>query len=259
MLEAIRAKKYYGLLSSIRQYIHLFYPDYQQDKAISDILNGRDTIDADILYSQSTSDNKSEFDIEAQESLLSQLFAPVSMDDDLWEQINTDALGQDEMELAQALVNLTSSYDKICQKYDVEYTEIFSIESIGLLPYIQIPSLVELRKQVFRSLLSINDLDSNIQDKFLDHLDSDETLLNIVENVKDQDMQMFLISFVEVNIDIDILERKALSLLRAYRENNLEPLAEYLNAFVSRLTESDFKHQFPVFTTKNLPTIELPV
>lgn len=259
MLEAIRAKKFYGLFSSARQYIHLFYPDYQQDKAISDILNRRDTVDADILYSQSTSDNKSEFDVEAQESLLSQLFAPVSMDDDLWEQINTDALGQDEMELAQALVNLTSSYDKICQKYDVEYKEIFSIELIGLLPYIQIPSLVELRKQVFRSLLSIKNLDPNIQDQFLDHLDSDETLLKIVENVKDQDMQMFLISFVEVNIDIDILERKSLSLLRAYRVNNLEPLAEYLNAFVSRLTESGFKHQFPVFSTKNLPTIELPV
>ena len=139
------------------------------------------------------------------------------------------------------------------------YKEIFSIESIGLLPYIQIPSLVELRKQVFRSLLSIKNLDPNIQDQFLGHLDSDETLLNIVENVKDQDMQMFLISFVEVNIDIDILERKSLSLLQAYRKNNLEPLAEYLNAFVSRLTESGFKHQFPVFSTKNLPTIELPV
>lgn len=259
MLEAIRAKKYYGLFSSTRQYIHLFYPDYQQDKAISDILNGRDTVDADILYSLSTSDNKSEYDIEAQESLLSQLFAPVSMDDDLWEQINTDALGQDEMELAQALVNLTDSYDKICHKYDVEYKEIFCIDSIGLLPYIQISSLVQFRKQVFRSLLSIKDLDSTIQDEFLDHLDSDETLLNIFEKVKDKDMQMFLVSFVEVNIDIDVLEKKAMSLLRAFRNNNLEPLAEYLNEFVSRLTNSGFKHQFPEFTTKNLPTIELPV
>ena len=70
---------------------------------------------------------------------------------------------------------------------------------------------------------------------------------------------MFLISFVEVNIDIDILERKALSLLRAYRENNLEPLVEHLNAFVSRLTKAGLKHQLPVFTAKNLPTIELPV
>lgn len=259
VIENIRAKKYYGLLSMIRQHIHLFYPDYQRDKAISDILNGRDTVDADILYSLSTSDNKSEYDIEAQESLLSQLFAPVSMDDDLWEQINTDALGQDEMELAQALVNLTDSYDKICHKYDVEYKEIFCIDSIGLLPYIQISSLVQLRKQVFRSLLSIKDLDSTIQDEFLDHLDSDETLLNIFEKVKDKDMQMFLVSFVEVNIDIDVLEKKAMSLLRAFRNNNLEPLAEYLNEFVSRLTNSGFKHQFPEFTTKNLPTIELPV
>lgn len=259
IVESIRTKKYYGLLSSIRQHIHLFYPNYERDQAISDILDGRDTVDADILYSQSTSDNKSEYDIEAQESLLSQLFAPVSLDDDLWEQINTDALGQDEKELAQALVNLTSSYDKICQKYDVEKKEVFYIDSLALLPYIQIPSLVQLRKQVFRSLLSIKDLDSNIQDEFLDHLDSDEKLLNIFEDVNDNDMQLFLVSFVEVNIDIDVLERKALALLRAFRDNNLEPLVEHLNEFVSRLTNSGFKHQFPVFTTKNLPNIELPV
>lgn len=259
IVESIRTKKYYGLLSSIRQHIHLFYPDYERDKAIADIMNGRDTVDADILYSQSTSDNKSEFDLEAQESLLSQLFAPVSLDDDLWEQINTDALGQDEKELAQALVNLTSSYDKTCERYKVKKKEVFSIDSIGLLPYIQIPSLVQLRKQVFRSLLTIRNLDPNIQNQFLDHLDSDEKLLNIFEDVNDNDMQLFLVSFVEVNIDIDVLERKALSLLRAFREGNLEPLIEHLNAFISRLTESGIKHQFPTFTTKDLPTIELPV
>ena len=259
IVENIRNKKYYGLLSSIRHHINLFYPDYQRDKAISDILNGRDTADADILYSQSTSDNKSEYDIEAQESLLSQLFAPVSMDDDHWEQINTEVLGHDEKELAQALINLTSSYDKICQQYDVEKKEICSLESLGLFPYIQISSLVQLRKQVFRSLLTIRNLDSNIQDEFLDSLDMDEKLLNICEVIKDEDIQLFLISFVEVNIDIDVLETKALSLLRAFRENNLEPLVEHLNAFVCRLTESGIKHQFPTFTSQDLPTIELPV
>ena len=90
-------------------------------------------------------------------------------------------------------------------------------------------------------------------------LDSDETLLNIFEEVKDKDMQLFLVSFVEVNIDIDILEKKDLSLLHTFRDNNLEPLAECLNAFVSRLTESGIKHQLPTFTSQNLPTIELPV
>jgi hypothetical protein len=259
MIESIRAKKYYGLLSMISQHIHLFYPDYQRDKAISDILNGRDTVDADILYSQSTSDNGSEFDIESQESLLSQLFAPVSMDEALWEQITMDALGHDEKELTQALSNLTSSYDKICQQYDVEKKEVVSLDSLGLLPYIHIPSLVQIRKQVFTSLLSIKDLDPIIQNQFLDSLCMDEKLLNICEEIEDYDIQLFLISFVEINIDIDVLETKALSLLRAFRANNVEPLAEYLNEYVNRLTALGIKHHIPVFTSTNLPTIKLPV
>ena len=70
--EGMRVKKNYGSLSRIRKYIPQLYPDYNQEKATTDILNNRDSMDADIYYSQSTSDNRSEIDIELQDQLLEQ-------------------------------------------------------------------------------------------------------------------------------------------------------------------------------------------
>jgi len=250
------AKEYYNM-RFIRKNLKFFYPEYNKEKAISDILNHRNSVDADILYSLCTSNNASEIHIKSQESLLEQLFAPISNEDCIWEYIDTDMLSKEERELAQCLVNLSYSYDKICQKYDVEREYLYTLESLDLYPYIKIPSLVELRKQAFRCVLSIKDIDSNIRDKYLECLDSDEKLLNVCETIKDQDIQLFLISFVELNIDIESLEFTSLSLLRAYRNNNLQPLADHLNNCLNRLTASGIKHSLPVYSVYNLPRIDL--
>ena len=249
----------YGNLSKIRQHLNTFYPEYNQEKAVDDILNDRGTLDADILYALCTSDNTSEVYIDSQESLLEQLFAPVMEEDSIWEYINTDMLSKEESELAQCIVNLTSSYDTICQDYDIDRKELYTLESLDLYPYIKIPSLVELRKQAFRCLLSIMDIDSDIREKYLLCLDSDEKLLNVCEEIEGEALQLFLISFVELNIDLESLEFDYLLLLRAYRTQNLQPLVEHLNDWVDRLTTLGINHHLPVFTVDNLPPITLRV
>lgn len=252
-----RKAKHYGNLSKIRKYLALIYPEYNREKAIEDILSDRDTLDADILYSTSTFDNRSEIFLELQERLLSQLYAHVESDDDMWEYIDTDALGKDESELAQCVVNLTSSYDNICKKYNVERKEIYDLESLGLYPYIKIKAMVTLRQQGFRCLLSIKDIDPIINDEFMEKLDDDQALLDVCEKIKDQDLQLFLISFVELNIDLDSLEITSMSLLRAYRNNDLAPLVEHINAFVGRLNKAGIKNHLPFYTIGLLPHIDL--
>lgn len=256
-VEKERVAGNYGNFSKIRQHLKLFYPEYNREKAISDFLNHRNTVDADIFYSLCTSDNSSEIYIKSQERLLEQLFAPISNEDGLWEYIDTNMLSKSESELAQCLVNLTYSYDKICHKYDVERKDIYTLESLDLYPYIKIPSLVELRKQAFRCVLSIKDVDSNIRDRYLECLDNDEELLNVSETIKDEDIQLFLISFVELNIDIETLELTSLSLLHAYRNKDFQPLIDHLNNCVNRLTSSGIKHSFPVYSAENIPPIDL--
>ena len=224
----------------------LFYPEYNREKAISDILNNRHTVDADILFTLSTGDNRSEVYIESQDRLLQQLYDPITSDtqlyDDIIEADDTDLLGKDENELLQCIVNLTSSYGAICKKYGIKPQYIFSLDSLGLYPYIRVFDLALLRRQGFRALLSVKDVDSAIHEKFLNCLDSDEKLLNVCEEIKDQDLQLFLISFVELNIDIESLEINSLSLLKAYRNKNLEPLAKHINALSHTICSHNAEH-----------------
>lgn len=258
-VEVERKAKHYGNLSRIRNYLTLIYPEYNREKAIEDFLNGRDTLDADILYSTSTSGNRSEIYIEQQDRLLHQLYVQVESDDDMWEYINTDALGKDESELAQCLVNLTSSYEKICQRHNIIGKDIYNLDSLGLYPYIKVQTMATLRQQGFRCLLSIKDIDPIINDEFLEKLDDDQALLDVCEKIKDQDLQLFLISFVELNIDLDSLQITSLSLLHAYRNNNLQPLVEHINAFVDRLNKVGIKNHLPIYTSTSelLPPIDL--
>ena len=45
-VEVERKAKHYGQLSKIRKYLPLLYPEYNREKAMDDILNGLDTLDA---------------------------------------------------------------------------------------------------------------------------------------------------------------------------------------------------------------------
>ena len=250
-----------GNLARIRQYLPSFYPEYNRDKAVSDILNNRHTVDADILFTLSTADNRSEVYLESQDRLLQQLYAPITTDAWLYDTItklnDINLLGKDESELAQCIANLTSSYDAICKKNDIEPKEICSLHSLRLYPYIRVSDLVLLRWQGLRGLLSIKDVEPAIHDKFMDSLGRDEELLNVCEEVKDQDLQLFLISFVELNIDIESLEINSLSLLKAYRNNDAEPLAKHINAFIYRLNKAGIENRLPYYTSVHLPPIDL--
>ncbi len=256
-VESARKAKHYGILSSIGKFLPLLYSEYNRDKAIQDILNGRNTLDADILFSTCTADNTSEAYLISQDMLFQQLYAPFEKYDVANEDIEAEWLGKDESELAQCLVNLTESYDSICQRYHVGKKEIFTLHTLKLFPYIKVNDLALLRQQGFRCLLSVKDIDLAINDNFLNSLRDDKTLLDICEIIKDQDLQLFLISFVELNIDLDSLEIDSLQLLKAYRTNNLAPLTDRLNASVERLTSHGFKHDLPTYTAENLPPIDL--
>ena len=256
-VEVERKAKHYGQLSQIRKYLPLLYPEYNREKAINDIINGRDTLDADLLFSTCTTDNTSEIYLNSQDMLLQQLYAPFEKFDMVNGDVDTELLGKDESELAQCIVNLTESYDTICQRYQISKKEILTLETLKLFPYIKVKDLALLRQQGFRCLLSVKDIDPVINDNYLNNLSDDKALLDVCENIRNQDLQLFLISFVELNIDLDALEIDSLRLLRAYRSNNLAPIADYLNVVVKRLTGNGIKHSLPTYTTENLPPINL--
>lgn len=260
-LENERTQKNYGKLSQLRYYITTFYPDYNQEKGYDDILNNRRTVDADLCYSLCNSDNMSEYHLELVENMLQQLFAPIIQNQDLYQAIMKYGgvlQGSDEHELMQCIVNLNYSYERFCKQNDLEHQGMVEVSPQDMAPYVNAPLMPSLRRQAFKCLLSIRDVEPLIKEKFMNHLDSDEQLLNVCEEVKDEDLQLFLISFVELNIDTDSLEITYQKLLNSYRSHRLDELANHLNDFVGRLTAVKIEHQLPTFTPENLPHIELP-
>ena len=94
-------------------------------------------------------------------------------------------------------------------------------------------------------------------DEYLEHLDDDGHLLNICEIPDDKDIQLLLMSYIELHIDINNQQAEYLSLLRSFRNHDTDALAQHLNMFVKKLTDSDIEHQLSEFTPDTLPPIEL--
>lgn len=256
-----RIKKNYGFLSTIREYIPTIYPDYDKEKAYADVLNGLDTVDADICYALCTSDNEYEVEVDLVDSLLQQLFAPIADDVDLMKNMRaydgSVLLDDEESSVLQCVANLLSSYSKTCKRYKIKKQKMAGVEANDLLPFFKLSLMVTLRKQAFRSLLSLKDLNP-LMTEFLDNLENDQKLLEICEEIRNQDLQLFLISFIELNIDLRPLMQTYQALLQAYKHHQQDMLANYLDDFVRRLNAAGFWHRLSPFTPDTLPPIELP-
>lgn len=259
-VEKERLRKNFGILSYIRGYLPYFYPDYDQQKGFEDILNHRNSIDADICYSLCTSGNRSEVNLNLISKMLQQLFAPVFQDSSLYKLIvhcDYSIPFEDNVhELYQCLINMRASYEALCGSFGLRKFEIAQVEILDLYPYFKVELIPVLRLQAFRCLLSIKDVCPEVSE-FMGCLESDEQLLDVCEKVVDEEIQLFLISYVELNIDIDSMLISLQNMLRSYWRKDLTPLAEFLNEFVGRLTHAGIDHQLPEFTKDSLPKISL--
>ncbi|MBR0273894.1 MAG: SEL1-like repeat protein [Bacteroidaceae bacterium] len=255
-LESERRQHNYGIIFQIRDLLPHFYPTYNEEKAMNDVLHGRDTVDADLFYATGTEDNNWEISIVALEHFLLQLYAPV-IQDPAFAQIPkegdlTTLLSNDEKELLHCIDKLTNMYDSLCSAYGINPQEIQRVPDLLSIPYIHVPNLILLRRQAFRCLLSLQQVDPQSLDTYLSERTNDMRLLEICERVLDRDLQAFLIFFVELNVDINLVEEQYHKLLTAFRENRLDQLARHLNDYANRLTAMGIEHQLPAFTLESL-------
>ena len=261
-IERERMKKNYGRLSKLREFLPEFYPDYNKEEAFDDILNSRNTVNADICYSLCTTDNHTEFDLDILDHLLEQLYAPIISNKELHSTIvnakNDYLLGSNEKELLQCIVNLRHSFTGLLKTNAIKEIKMPHLSYANMLPYFKPFFLTVLRRWAFRCILALQDLFPARIGQFLDNLNNDEALLNVAEETtEDVDLQLFLISFVELNIDTETIELEYQGLLSAYKNHQPQKLADQLNDFVGRLTFADIEHQLPVFSPDNLPQIDL--
>lgn len=164
------------------------------------------------------------------------------------EQENMPELGSEESELAQAYLNYKSSVDKLAQKH---LSEPFDSEfSIDFLHPNYKPSI---GKMISNDLVKGWVLLSKI---FPDEIGSfpttstDEEFLNFAEKLSDQDLQLAVISYVEILIDMESCELTYQAKLLQYQEKHIKRIMyeEYLARKERQrlFTEAVKERNFPI-------------
>lgn len=241
LVEREREKKNYGTLSKLRPHISMLFPDYDAEDAISDILEGKDTPNADIYYSLSTSDNYSEVDVKQQDQVLEEMFAPVLKDSRLlrrlWKTEERSLLTEAEFSVMRSSTSFSNTYVNNCMNFWVQRKDVPAIGPDQMLPYIAPSTLAAMRRKAVGCLLSMRGSHSLVEVEFLKNLDNDNALLDVCEKIRDEQLRLFLVSFIELNVDINILQQRYYSFLEAYRKKDQRPLVSYFRDFVQRMAE----------------------
>ena len=262
ILETARQHKHYALLAAMREFIPRFYPEYDTEQAIDDILNGEDTPNADIYFALSTDRNRSEHNHKSVDAFMRSLTAPIADDSLLSQHIKEVPpklwFCEDEADFFKALIDYMKAYSELCE-HDDSITEqhITSPNDISIFPYVSMQSLSMYRREIVRCLLSAINVAPIVRDEFLQHLDDSEELCNIAEKATDDDLQFLLINYVDIQLEIEIMQMRQQQLYNAYLDGKYERLCTYLNQHVQAFTQAGIPHNLPHFTPSNLPKLSI--
>jgi hypothetical protein len=164
------------------------------------------------------------------------------------EQANQPNLGCDESELAQAFINFQTSVNKLAtEKLKQKFECDFTIDD--LYPNYK-PSVGRvLSNDMVNGWLLLAKMYPNDVGNF-SPASSDEEFLNFAEKLNNQDLQLAIISYVEVLIDIESCELSYQAKLVKYRETHIKRIMyeEYLarKERQRRFVEAIQKRNFPI-------------
>ena len=168
--------------------------------------------------------------------------------DEAQQESNQPALGSDESELAQAFVNFYNSVNKLSTQYlNKEYECYFEIDD--LYPNYK-PSIVNiLADDVANGWVLLTKMFPQEIGNFPLN-SSDEAFLNFAEKLNNSDLQLAVISYVEIMIDIESCELSYQAKFLKYQEKHIKRIMyeEYLNRKERqrKFTEALAAKNFPV-------------
>ena len=168
------------------------------------------------------------------------------------ENANAPELGSEESELAQAYVNFQASVQKLCKaNLKRDFDNVFEIES--LYPNYK-PSLGKL---ISADLINGWGVLSEIFPTDVGRFpvtSTDEEFLNFAETLKNQDLQLAIISYVEILIDMESCELTYMAKLAKYQEKHIKRIMyeEYLarKERQQKFVEAVKKKNFPIDAEK---------
>ena len=164
------------------------------------------------------------------------------------EEENKPTLGSDESELAQAFVNYQASVQKLSQTYlNRNFECTFRIDD--LYPNYK-PSLgAYISADLINGWMILSEIFPSDVGRF-PVSSTDEEFLNFAETLQNQDLQLAVISYVEILIDMESCELTYLAKLAKYQEKHIKKIMyeEYLarKERQQKFTDAVKKKNFPI-------------
>lgn len=239
-----------GYLRKRKEHFDILFPDYLPER----ILNGDFSNERDfkLFYAEKTIHKGDNI---ITDLALKDIFKPMSNDISYGEIISKEnKVVVNAGDFVTAIRDLTSSYNAVCKdnpQIVKEHIDEFKFEM--LVPVCSPEQMQRFGMQALKALISVRSLFEEQWDNILSNYDNLDKMLDVAEVTKDQNLQLFLIEYVELQIELDSHFEYAERLQTMYLDNNKQGIADELNAYVDRLNNESIEHNLPYFTTENLP------
>ena len=241
-----------GCISGLGQAFHLLYPDFDEQKVFTDYQNATSK-EQWLLYAKNYA-NAEEIDVELQDSYLEKFYSLLTFDESLKD--NKDNYIQDIDELLQAMTNYEHSYKAVCRKNSIPPTDYYFPKVEYIFPYMPSSVCCRIAYDTFSLFLSLRNHMPEIYDPMLPIIRSDESMLNYIETIKDMDLQLFLISLVEIKIDIESVMLGNQSLYTICKDKDYQKIVNNLNILLDKFKDK-VTADVSSFTTDNLPDFSM--
>ena len=154
----------------------------------------------------------------------------------------------------KAINNFINAYNDICEvNPSIRKEKIDNFQFSMLVPFCS-PGLIQnYCMQAMKALISVRVLFGDKWQEVLPNLRDQDKLLDIAEVTKNENLQLLLIEYVELQIEADGIFTYAKRLNLLHLDNDKKGIATELNNYAKRLEANGIAHAQPLFTEDNLP------
>lgn len=152
------------------------------------------------------------------------------------------------------LTSFISVYDKLCAQYPFvrkEHIDAYAFKD--MVPICPSQKTQRYLMQAMKALISARSLYKDKWNEIVANLACWNKLLDVAEEIADEDLQLLLLEYVEMQIEAESIFKysEKLDVLRCDKDK--VGIAKELNDYVKRLEENGIPHGFSTFTDENLP------
>lgn len=153
-----------------------------------------------------------------------------------------------------AIKDFICAYNIICEENpSIRKVKIDDFQFSMLVPFCSPELIQNYCMQSMKALISVHGLFEDKWQEVLSNLNNLDKLLDVAEVTKNENLQLLLIGYVELQIDAEVIFTYAKKLSLLYLDNDKKGIATELNNYIKSLDDNGIDHDQSLFTEDNLP------